>query len=198
MAAHPVAVLRSHGLAAAELGLPRQNEATQVDLLDQGPFGRKDLGRDHAGRLEDRGVVAPGAGDHVIPMPHRVGSWTDCLRGLARPDDDLRSLARQSFPAVVELDVEADLDTEPSKVAREDGKLLARSHTVLEHLAGLGGDRVNLPVDARDLSLSIQEGRGVGAEALLPVFEHEERHDDVASVLAGLRRQLLQYWPLEG
>jgi len=63
-----VAVLLPERFAFLEFRTPRKDGVAEVQLLDKDLPWRFDLGNDSTGRLENRGIVAPRAGDDIVTV----------------------------------------------------------------------------------------------------------------------------------
>lgn len=100
--------------------------------------------------------------------------------------DDLGPASAQGVPAVVELDVPADLDTELAEIALEDRNIPPRRDARLELVAAHVGHRMQLAIDVGDLAPPVEEyGRVRCARPAWTLLGQVKRQQDIALVLAG-------------
>ena len=90
------------------------------------------------------------------------------------------------MPAVIELNVPADLDAELAEVAVEDGEFAAGADAAFKNIGSDDGDGVDLSVDASDFSGAVKEDGGVGIDwSLTAVLNKVQGRDEVGFVLLG-------------
>ncbi len=119
-------------------------------------------------------------------MPLRPGGGQRRGWRCGGPGDDLCPVSTQGVPAVVELDVPTDLDTEVAEIAFEDGSVPARRDARLQLIAADVSHRMKLAIDAGDLALPVdQHGRVRCDRPAWTLLGQVKRQQDVAMVPAG-------------
>src|SRR6266536_337265 len=184
--AHFVTIGLSERFSIPQLGTPRKQRVTEVELLDQGALRRRDLRGNLAGGLEYRSVMPPGARDNVTTIRFRAERGLRSLRRLRGPGDQFRALARQFAPTIPELHVVTDLNSEFAEVAVEDRQRVAGRGAALHSSALERNDEMHFAVGPYCFTVAPDENGGVGA--LFPCFGIQQvgRDHEITSVLACL------------
>ena len=113
------------------------------------------------------------------------------MRGLRRgrwQRDDLSPLSGQRVPAIGIKHIKTDLDSHAPKIALKDRKFPPRRRPAFQHIAALGGHRMDLAVDSHHTPLAVHQHRGIAVTQGRGRLPQEHRHDQVASMQLGACR----------